>query len=72
MIKNKTNYLTSAEVADLLGFSPDHIRKLILKGTLKGEKLGRNWIVNKKELQKVQRKRHPRTKESSIDGTSIE
>jgi len=60
MIRNKSSYVTSAEAAEIMGFSPDHVRKLIIRGKLKGEKFGRNWIIHKKELLKVKRQRFPR------------
>lgn len=60
MIKNKSNYITSAEAAVILGFSADHVRKLINQGKLKAEKLGRNWIINQKDLCKIKRKRFPK------------
>ena len=69
MRKNKFNYLTSAEAAQSLGFSPDHVRKLILQGKIKAEKLGRNWIIEKKHLENVHRQRFPRTKEKIDDGS---
>ena len=69
MIKNKANYLTSAEAAHSLGFSPDHVRKLILQGKIKAEKLGRNWIIEKKNLDKIHRLRFPKHKESVDDGS---
>jgi excisionase family DNA binding protein len=69
MIKSKDNYLTSAEVAQALGVSHDYVRKLITKGKIKAEKLGRNWIVNKKNLEHVSRQRFPRTKENGQDGS---
>ncbi len=69
MIKNKSNYVTSAEAAVLLGFSRDHVRKLIIQGRLKAEKLGRNWIIEKKNLEKIHRQRFPRHKENVDDGS---
>lgn len=69
MIKNKANYLTSAEAANMLGFSADHIRNLINKGKIPAEKLGRNWIIEKKYLHKIQRQRYPRIKENRADGS---
>jgi excisionase family DNA binding protein len=62
MIKSK-NYLTSAEAAKKLGFSPEYIRKLILEGKIKGEKLGRNWIIEIKNLSNIQRQRFRRNQE---------
>jgi excisionase family DNA binding protein len=69
MIKNKSNYVTSAEAAELLGFSRDHVRKLIIQGRIKAEKLGRNWIIEKKNLDKIHRQRFPRHKENAEDGS---
>lgn len=69
MIKNKANYLTSAEAAQSLGFSPDHVRKLILQGKIKAEKLGRNWIIEKKNLEKIHRLRFPKHKEFLENGS---
>jgi len=60
MIRNKSSYVTSAEAAKIMGFSADHVRKLIIRGKLKGEKFGRNWIINKKDLLKVKRQRFPK------------
>lgn len=68
MIKDKDNYLTSAEVAQVLGFSHDYVRKLILTGKIKAEKLGRNWIVNEKNIRKIQRQRFPQQKETVENG----
>jgi excisionase family DNA binding protein len=67
MIKNRTDYLTSSEAARLLGFTPDHIRNLIYLGKIKAEKLGRNWIIQKKNLEKITRQRFPR-KEHNTHG----
>ena len=63
MIRNRANYLTSAEAATLLGFTPDHVRNLINQGKIKAEKIGRNWIIEKKNVTKVQRQRFPRNRE---------
>lgn len=60
MIKNK--YLTSAEAAKLLGFTPDHIRRLILTNKIKAEKVGHNWLICPNHLKKIKRQRFPREK----------
>lgn len=74
MLKSKSNYITAnyitaAEAAETLGFSKDHVRKLINQGRIKAEKLGRNWIIEKKNLEKIHRQRSPRTKEKVDDGS---
>lgn len=63
MIKNRSDYITSAEAAKILGMSHDYVRKLISGNIMHGEKLGRNWILNVKELRKVKRQRFPRNKD---------
>lgn len=68
MIKNKPNYLTSLEVAEILGFTPDHIRKLIAGGKIKAEKLGHNWIIERKSISKIKRKRFRQPKGPSENG----
>ncbi len=73
MIKTKfEDYLTSAEAAKKLGFSADHVRKLLLQGKLRGKKIGRNWIISTREVAKVKRRRFPRKQMENLDGTSIE
>ena len=65
MIKGK--YLTSAEVAKITGFSPDHIRRLILQGKIKAEKCGHSWLVAQKELKTIKRQRAIRTDKNGSD-----
>lgn len=60
MIKNKNDYVTSAEAAKLLGFSPDHTRRLMAEGKIEAEKLGRSWIVKTKNLANIKRQRRPK------------
>jgi excisionase family DNA binding protein len=62
MIKNKGQYITSREAALELGFTTDHVRKLLQTGKIQGEKLGRNWILPISELRKIRRKRFPKEK----------
>ena len=69
MSKNKLNYITCAQAAETLGFTHDHVRKLINQGKIKAEKLGRNWIIERKNLEKIHRQRFPRSKEKVEDGS---
>jgi len=36
---------TVKEAAEKLGISPGHVRRLLRKKIIKGEKLGRDWLV---------------------------
>jgi excisionase family DNA binding protein len=62
-LKNKGNFLTSAEAAELVGVTPDYIRRLIMDKKLKATRLGRNWLVKRHHVQKITRQRFPKTKE---------
>lgn len=62
MIKNKDNYLTCNEAAKIAGLSADYLRKLILHGKLKADRLGRNWIIQMKDVVKIKRQRMRRIK----------
>lgn len=69
MIK-KSEYVTSAEASIILGFTHDHVRKLIKNGTIFAQKIGHNWIIEKKLLKNVRRQRFPRDKEILKDESS--
>lgn len=63
MIKNSGKYLTSAQAAEILGFTRDHIRRLILKGKIKAEKLGHNWLTTPKAISNIKRLRKSKSTE---------
>ena len=44
------NHLTTAELAKLLGISRIAVFKKIKTGKIKAEKVGRNFVIDKKEL----------------------
>lgn len=44
------NFLTTAELAKLLGISRVAVFKKIKKGEIKAEKIGRNFVIHKKDL----------------------
>lgn len=69
MIKNRDNYLTTGEAAKLIGFHPDYVRRLILRGTIKAEKLGTNWLIKTQDMAKISRRRKPRSKGTKQDGS---
>lgn len=59
----RDKYLTSFEVAELLGFTPDHVRRMICNGKIKAIKLGHNWLIDPKDLKGVRRVRFAKSKE---------
>jgi len=44
--------MTLKEAAALLGVTPDNLRGAIARGTLKAQKLGRDWFVKPKEVER--------------------
>lgn len=38
-------FISSAETATRLGYTVQHVRRLIKQGDLKGAKMGRDWLV---------------------------
>ena len=44
------NFLTTAELAKLLGISRVAVFKKIKKGEIKAEKIGRNFVIRKTDL----------------------
>jgi excisionase family DNA binding protein len=63
MIKSKPTFYTSNDLAAMLGFSTDYVRRLIRSGRIKAEKVGTNWLVNRSGFVKIKRTRFPRDKE---------
>lgn len=61
MLKDK--YITSFEAAKILGFTPDHVRRLIGEGKIKAIKLGNNWLIEPHDLKDVKRVRFTKPKE---------
>ena len=60
--------ITTVEASRLTGYNRDHIRRLILACKVKGERIGRDWLVDKislldylKQAEKKGAKRGPKT-----------
>ena len=47
----KENMVTTKDASNLSGYTSDHLGRLIRSGKIEGEKIGRNWIVNKSSLE---------------------
>lgn len=48
--KNNKNFLSTAELAKLLGVSRVAVLKKIQRGVIKAQKVGRNYIISTSEL----------------------
>lgn len=50
-------YLNTAEAAQALGYSVQHVRRLLREGELDGFKQGRDWILPRDALVRFQASR---------------
>lgn len=49
----KKEYISITELAQILGISRVAIHKKIKKGQIKAEKVGRTWVVSRKQLNEI-------------------
>jgi excisionase family DNA binding protein len=61
------NIYSTNEAAQKLGLSPDHVRRLVRDGEIKGKKLGHDWVVLDLSYK---RKRKPRRKKGESNEES--
>lgn len=47
--------ITTAEAARILGVTSRHVTLLIRSGKLRGQKLGRDWILSRKSVEQFER-----------------
>ncbi len=46
-----TEYIETSEAAKELNYHVEHVRRMMREGRLKGIKIGRTWLVQKKSLE---------------------
>ncbi len=63
-----TEWMTTKEAAELSGYHPDYVRKLMESGKVKAQKFGQTWMVNRqsftaylKKIEEMGAKRGPKT-----------
>ncbi len=54
-----TELYSVKEAAQILGFDPAHVRRLLASGDIEGKKLGHDWVVLSLDYK---RKRKPKKK----------
>jgi excisionase family DNA binding protein len=45
--------LTVQEAAEQLGYHPDHLRRLLRTGRVKGERIGQVWLIDHQEADRI-------------------
>jgi hypothetical protein len=53
----KNQKLTCKMAGELLGFSPDYLRRLCGSGRIRAEKFAGTWVFTRQALKKISRKR---------------
>ena len=48
-------YLTTKQTGEKLGITPDRVRQLIIEGTIKAEKIGRDNFIAESEVERVRK-----------------
>jgi excisionase family DNA binding protein len=46
-------FFDTKKAAEILGINDSRVRQLILSGRLPAKKIGRDWIIREKDLEKV-------------------
>jgi excisionase family DNA binding protein len=45
--------LTADEAAEILGYHPDYVRRLLRNGTIRAHQFNRIWIIDRQEVERV-------------------
>ncbi|MFH1551736.1 MAG: helix-turn-helix domain-containing protein [bacterium] len=69
IIMKNNEFFTTAQLAELLGVSRIAVFKKIKKGEIKAEKIGRNFVIRKKDLGIILGKILTEDQKSEIDKT---
>ena len=51
--------MTAVEVSALLGVNTSRVRQLARAGSLKGERVGRDWLFRRADVEEYERTRRP-------------
>lgn len=62
MLVTTNTQLTTLQAAERLGISPRRIRVLITTGRLPAQRLGRDWLIDERDLAAVRERKPGRPK----------
>jgi excisionase family DNA binding protein len=51
MSPNSHDYIPLSEASKITGYTIDHLRRLIQKGKMRGERIGRNYVTTRSAVQ---------------------
>ena len=52
--------LTAQEAADALGYTTDHLYRLLKEGTIQGRRFGQAWMIDHQEVERVKSLQGPK------------
>ena len=61
------NYLTTNEVAEILGLTDTRIRQLILSGKLPSQKFGRDHMIAREDLYLIENRKNGRPRKNETE-----
>jgi excisionase family DNA binding protein len=47
---NGDDWITTQEAAELSGYHPEHLRRLLKRGDIEGRKVSIVWLINRRSL----------------------
>jgi excisionase family DNA binding protein len=53
---NPTEWITTSEAAELTGYSPHYVRRLMRKSRVAAKKWGNTWMIDKQSLLDYKRR----------------
>lgn len=53
MGQTMSDKLTAQQAADALGYHVNYLYKLLNEGTVKGQRWGREWMIDRKEVDRI-------------------
>jgi len=45
---------TTTQVAEKLGYSTEHVRELLRRGVIRGERFNQSWAIDQAEVERIQ------------------
>jgi excisionase family DNA binding protein len=61
-VTSNNDWITTAEAAEISGYHPVHIRRILLSGKVSGQKWGTQWQISKTSLMRYLQKMKKRGK----------
>ena len=49
-MESMDDWITTEEAADIAGYHPNHVRRLMRRGVIRGKKFNTAWMISKESL----------------------